>query len=212
MSKLERAYEDSARVPAARVGRQSRRARRRARQGDPARARSQARRAGRRPRSRRWCRRTRGPALLVPPSVRRHGAAGARGAARAAALTLALVSNTMRTPGTVLRTLLARAGLARRASRTRRSPTRSASGSRRPRSSWTRCAAWAARPRARCTSATTRSSTSTGARAAGLRAVQVVGREREACRDRAGSHDHLPRRAARALASLEAGVRVRSPP
>lgn len=47
-----------------------------------------------------------GPALLVPPTVD-PGAIGALAELRARGLTLAVVSNTMRTPGVVLRQLLA---------------------------------------------------------------------------------------------------------
>lgn len=50
------------------------------------------------------------PALLVPPAVD-EGALGALRALRARGCTLAVVSNTMRTPGATLRRLLARYGL-----------------------------------------------------------------------------------------------------
>lgn len=50
------------------------------------------------------------PALMVPPTVD-DGARGALEALRARGLTLAVVSNTMRTPGTTLRRLLAHYGL-----------------------------------------------------------------------------------------------------
>jgi putative hydrolase of the HAD superfamily len=50
------------------------------------------------------------PALLVPPTFDDTARTGLEGL-RAAGITLALVSNTMRTPGTVLRKLLADAGL-----------------------------------------------------------------------------------------------------
>ena len=50
------------------------------------------------------------PALLVPPTVDDTALAAFR-SLRARGVTLALVSNTMRTPGSVLRTLLARAEL-----------------------------------------------------------------------------------------------------
>ena len=50
------------------------------------------------------------PALLVPPSLD-ESARPALEQLRASGLTLALISNTMRTPGTVLRQLLGRAGL-----------------------------------------------------------------------------------------------------
>ena len=50
------------------------------------------------------------PALLVPPSFD-ETARPALEQLRAAGVTLALISNTMRTPGTVFRTLLSRAGL-----------------------------------------------------------------------------------------------------
>ncbi|HET9491634.1 MAG TPA: HAD family hydrolase [Methylomirabilota bacterium] len=50
------------------------------------------------------------PALLVPPTVD-PGALGALPALRARGLTLAVVSNTMRTPGAILRRLLAHYGL-----------------------------------------------------------------------------------------------------
>jgi len=50
------------------------------------------------------------PALVVPPAFD-ETARGALTQLRARGLTLALVSNTMRTPGTVVRKLLARAGL-----------------------------------------------------------------------------------------------------
>ena len=52
------------------------------------------------------------PALLVPPAVD-EGALKALSALREAGYTLALVSNTMRTPGTTLRKLLERFGLVR---------------------------------------------------------------------------------------------------
>jgi HAD superfamily hydrolase (TIGR01509 family) len=50
------------------------------------------------------------PALLVPPAVD-EGARGALETLRASGITLALLSNTMRTPGVTLRQLLARFGL-----------------------------------------------------------------------------------------------------
>jgi putative hydrolase of the HAD superfamily len=50
------------------------------------------------------------PALMVPPAVD-EGARGAFERLRAGGITLALLSNTMRTPGTTLRQLLARYGL-----------------------------------------------------------------------------------------------------
>ena len=50
------------------------------------------------------------PALVVPPAFDDTARAGLE-RLRAAGVTLALISNTMRTPGTTLRTLLARAGL-----------------------------------------------------------------------------------------------------
>ena len=50
------------------------------------------------------------PALRVPPAADRRGAGGHRGAGRRG-MALAVVSNTMRTPGRVLKAVLDRAGL-----------------------------------------------------------------------------------------------------